>query len=55
MKTVVLPITKADQDICFYRVVQTILEHLPEDYPFFDDVFVLSDLTDRLDKELRKL
>ena len=54
-KTIWLQLSKQEQEICWYRIVQNIIGSLPEDYPFFDDAFELEDLAIKIDNTLRKI
>ena len=52
---ITVPITKEDCKIVYTRIVNNILENLPENYIFLDDIFELKNLTERIDRELRKV
>ena len=50
-----LSLTKREREICWHRVIQSIIEKLPSDYPYFDDVFELDHLANKIDQALREL
>jgi hypothetical protein len=53
MKEITIKSTKADREICYQRVLNNLIEFLPEDYPFWDDITNLESLVQRIDKANR--
>ena len=51
---ITIKIKSQDRQICYLRVVNSILEVLPEDYAYLEDVFDLQRLAHAIDYQLRK-
>ena len=51
---ITIKIKSQDRQICYLRVVNSILEALPDNYDYLDDVFDLQRLAHEIDYQLRK-
>ena len=43
-----------DGSMCYQRIINEVIQNLPDDYEFFEDIFDVQKIMEQIDYELRK-